>query len=58
MAASGSGSGRPERARRLIRRYYAEGDVSLAGLAAEYSRSTIHPILHRGQAGYHRDQSP
>ncbi|GGP14278.1 hypothetical protein LDL08_34780 [Nonomuraea glycinis] len=38
----------PEPARRSIRRRYAEGEVSLADLAAEYSvgRSTIHRIIH------------
>ncbi|MFD8562691.1 recombinase family protein [Streptosporangium canum] len=38
----------PEPARRSIRRRYAEGEVSLAGLATEYSagRSTIHRIIH------------
>ncbi|MGW2162121.1 hypothetical protein [Nonomuraea sp. NPDC001699] len=35
-------------ARRSIRRRYAENEVSLADLAAEYSvgRSTIHRIIH------------
>jgi hypothetical protein len=38
---------------------YAEGEVSLADLATDYSvrRSTIHRILHSGQADDHRDQS-
>ncbi|MER5326311.1 recombinase family protein [Streptosporangium roseum] len=38
----------PEPARRSIRRRYAEGEVSLADLATEYSvgRSTIHRIIH------------
>ena len=38
----------PESARRSIRRRYAEGEVSLADLAGEYSvgRSTIHRIIH------------
>ncbi|MEU7828626.1 recombinase family protein [Nonomuraea sp. NPDC049129] len=38
----------PEPARRSIRRRYAEGEVSLADLALEYSlgRSTIHRIIH------------
>ncbi|MEV0666235.1 recombinase family protein [Actinomadura luteofluorescens] len=38
----------PEPARRSIRRRYAEGEVSLADLAGEYSvgRSTIHRIIH------------
>ncbi|MER6177875.1 recombinase family protein [Streptosporangium sp. NPDC001681] len=38
----------PEPARRSIRRRYAEGEVSLADLAVEYSvgRSTIHRIIH------------
>ncbi|GAA3845064.1 recombinase family protein [Sphaerisporangium flaviroseum] len=38
----------PEPVRRSIRRRYAEGEVSLADLAAEYSvgRSTIHRIIH------------
>ncbi|MEU5994983.1 helix-turn-helix domain-containing protein [Spirillospora sp. NPDC047418] len=38
----------PESARRLIRRRYAEGEVSLADLATEYSvgRSTIHRVIH------------
>ena len=38
----------PEPARRSIRRRYAEGEVSLADLATEYSvgRSTIHRITH------------
>lgn len=37
----------PESARRSIRRRYAEGEVSLADLATEYSvgRSTIHRII-------------
>ncbi|HEX4818543.1 MAG TPA: resolvase [Nonomuraea sp.] len=37
-----------EPARRSIRRRYAEGEVSLADLATEYSvgRSTIHRIIH------------
>ena len=37
-------------ARRSIRRRYAEGEVSLADLATEYSvgRSTIHRIIHGG----------
>ncbi|MER5423409.1 hypothetical protein [Streptosporangium roseum] len=41
----------PETARRSIRRRYAQGEVSLADLATEYSvgRSTIHRIVH-GQA--------
>lgn len=36
-------------AARTIRRRYAEGEVSLADLAEEYSvgRSTIHRIIHR-----------
>ncbi|MGP3930119.1 hypothetical protein [Nonomuraea sp. KM88] len=39
-----------EPARRSIRRRYAEGEVSLADLVAEYSvgRSTIHRIIHGG----------
>jgi DNA invertase Pin-like site-specific DNA recombinase len=39
----------PEPARRSIRRRYAEGEVSLADLATEYSvgRSTIHRIIQR-----------
>jgi hypothetical protein len=38
----------PEPARRSISRRYAEGEVSLADLATEYSvgRSTIHRIIH------------
>ncbi|TDD21097.1 resolvase [Actinomadura sp. KC06] len=38
----------PAPARRSIRRRYAEGEVSLADLATEYSvgRSTIHRIIH------------
>ncbi|MEU4549392.1 recombinase family protein [Nonomuraea dietziae] len=38
----------PEPARRPIRRRYAEGEVSLADLATEYSvgGSTIHRIIH------------
>ncbi|MEV4188549.1 helix-turn-helix domain-containing protein [Streptosporangium canum] len=38
----------PEPAWRSIRRRYAEGEVSLADLAVEYSvgRSTIHRIIH------------
>ncbi|MGW4968109.1 recombinase family protein [Nonomuraea sp. NPDC004186] len=38
----------PEPARRSIRRRYAEGEVSLADLATEYSvgRSTIYRIIH------------
>ncbi|GAA3935614.1 hypothetical protein GCM10023085_16290 [Actinomadura viridis] len=38
----------PEPARWSIRRRYAEGEVSLADLAGEYSvgRSTIHRIIH------------
>lgn len=38
----------PEPARRSIRRRYAEGEVSLADLATEYSveRSTIHRVVH------------
>lgn len=40
-------------ARRSIRRRYAEGEVSLADLATEYSvgRSTIHRIIHGPPAG-------
>lgn len=40
----------PEPARRSIRRRYAEGEVSLADLATEYSvgRSTVHRIIHGG----------
>ncbi|MEV5897345.1 recombinase family protein [Nonomuraea fuscirosea] len=40
----------PEPARRSIRRRYAEGEVSLADLATEYSvgRSTIRRIIHGG----------
>ena len=39
----------PPSAARTIRRRYAEGDVSLADLAEEYSvgRFTIHRIIHR-----------
>jgi hypothetical protein len=39
----------PPSAARTIRRRYAEGEVSLADLAEEYSvgRSTIHRIIHR-----------
>jgi DNA invertase Pin-like site-specific DNA recombinase len=39
----------PPSAAPIIRRRYAEGDVSLADLAEEYSvgRSTIHRIIHR-----------
>ncbi|MEV0236417.1 recombinase family protein [Nonomuraea sp. NPDC050786] len=42
----------PEPARRSIRRRYAEGEVSLADLALEYSvgRSTIHRIIHGPEA--------
>ncbi|MGW5685840.1 sigma factor-like helix-turn-helix DNA-binding protein [Nonomuraea sp. NPDC003754] len=42
----------PEPARRSIRRRYAEGEVSLADLATEYSvgRSTIHRIIHGPEA--------
>jgi DNA invertase Pin-like site-specific DNA recombinase len=42
-----------ESARRSIRRRYAEGKVSLADLATEYSlgRSTIHRIIHGPPAG-------
>jgi hypothetical protein len=38
----------PAPARRSIRRRYADGEVSLADLATEYSagRSTIHRIIH------------
>jgi DNA invertase Pin-like site-specific DNA recombinase len=43
----------PEPARRSIRRRYAEGEVSLANLATEYSvgRSTIHRIIHGPPTG-------
>ncbi|WP_440103712.1 hypothetical protein [Streptosporangium sp. H16] len=43
----------PEPARRSISRRYAEGEVSLADLATEYSvgRSTIHRIIHGPPAG-------
>lgn len=43
-ASHGTASTRP----RSIRRRYAEGEVSLADLATEYSvgRSTIHRIIH------------
>jgi DNA invertase Pin-like site-specific DNA recombinase len=39
----------PPSAARTIRRRYAEGEVSLADLAEEYSvgRSTVHRIIHR-----------
>jgi len=39
----------PPSATRTIGRRYAEGEVSLADLAEEYSvgRSTIHRIMHR-----------
>jgi DNA invertase Pin-like site-specific DNA recombinase len=39
----------PPSAARAIRRRYADGEVSLADLAEEYSvgRSTIHRIIHR-----------
>ncbi|MEV0202079.1 hypothetical protein [Nonomuraea sp. NPDC050691] len=42
----------PEPARRSIRRRYAEGEVSLADLATEYSvgRSAIHRIIHGAEA--------
>jgi DNA invertase Pin-like site-specific DNA recombinase len=42
----------PPSAARTIRRRYAEGDVSLADLAEEYSvgRSTIHRIIHRPES--------
>ncbi|WP_433136779.1 hypothetical protein ACQPZ8_32210 [Actinomadura nitritigenes] len=43
----------PESARRSIRRRYAEGEVSLADPAGEYSvgRSAIHRIIHGPLAG-------
>jgi DNA invertase Pin-like site-specific DNA recombinase len=46
----------PEPARRSIRRRYAEGEVSLADLAGEYSvgRSTIHRIIHGPPTGQSR----
>ncbi|WP_405149106.1 recombinase family protein [Sphaerisporangium sp. NBC_01403] len=41
----------PEPARRSIRRRYADGEVSLADLATEYSvgRSTIHRTIYGAQ---------
>jgi len=43
----------PPSAQRSIRRRYADGDVSLADLAEEYSvgRSTIHRIIHSPEPG-------
>ncbi|MEO3795981.1 recombinase family protein [Nonomuraea sp. B10E15] len=50
----------PEPARRSIRRRYAEGEVSLADLATEYSvgRSTIHRIIHGPETSRWSDHTP
>jgi hypothetical protein len=48
----------PPSAARAIRRRYADGEVSLADLAEEYSvgRSTIHRIIHRPEPDSHAPQ--
>ncbi|MGH3512652.1 MAG: sigma factor-like helix-turn-helix DNA-binding protein [Pseudonocardiaceae bacterium] len=50
----------PPSAAHAIRRRFADGDISLADLAEEYSvgRSTIHRIIHRPEPEAHRPAAP